>query len=343
MTVRPAKAEDCPEISRLMGLLIDEVYAREPDETRRAMRANFTEGALAEFCGDEHAFLHVVEDGAGVGNDGGRIVTFLFGWYFHYVLTVYWVYSLKEFRGRGAVKTLLDRVERDLAAKGCYKIEMYVYAELEAFIDFGLKLGFQKGVLIEKSLFGFKIQNLTKYIGEREAAKLEKKIKILGEAGQGIKLLSHTLAQILAQLGNEVSLSVNYDASVRGGNISADLIYSDLPIQNPLIDEADVLIKFTRTREWFPAKALIIDESFCDEGALSCSIKSSQGTMYGFEDVAVSVFGSKVFINMIALGRILRYIGINIVLLNFQDLLPKRALDKNFMAVKYGFNFRDDV
>jgi Pyruvate/2-oxoacid:ferredoxin oxidoreductase gamma subunit len=65
--------------------------------------------------------------------------------------------------------------------------------------------------------------------------------------------------------------------------------------------------------------------------------------MYGFEDVAVSVFGSKVFINMIALGRILRYIGINIVLLNFQDLLPKRALEKNFMAVKYGFNFRDDV
>jgi Pyruvate/2-oxoacid:ferredoxin oxidoreductase gamma subunit/GNAT superfamily N-acetyltransferase len=336
MTVRPAKPEDCPEVSRLMGLLIEEVYAAESDEARRALRANFTEGALHAFCGDEHVVLYVAED-------EGRIVTFLFGWYFHYVLTIYWMYSLKEARGRGTVKQILAAVERDLLAKGGYKIEMWAYAGLVKFIDFGLKLGFRTGVLIEKSLFGFRIQNLYKYIGERDPAKAEKKIKILGEAGQGIKLLSHTLAQILSQLGNEVSLSVNYDASVRGGNISADLIYSDSPIQNPLIDEADVLIKFTRTREWFPAKALIIDESFCQDGTVSCSLKSRQGTLYGFEDVALSVFGNKVFINMIALGRILRYIGINILLLDFKDLLPQRSLEKNFEAIKYGFDFHDDV
>ncbi len=62
MTVRPAKPEDCPEVSRLMGLLIDEVYANESEEARRAMRANFTEDALKELSEDEHALLYVVED-----------------------------------------------------------------------------------------------------------------------------------------------------------------------------------------------------------------------------------------------------------------------------------------
>ncbi len=336
MTVRPAKPEDCHTVSHLMGLLIDEIYANESEKVRRALKANFTEDGLKELCADEHAVLLVAET-------EGRVFAFVYGWLFHYIFTMYWIYSLKDFRGRGAVRALLDRLEADLLEKGCYKIEMYAYAEQNRFLDFSSKLGFEKGVLIEKSLFGFKIQKIFKYIGPLEPAKLEKKIKILGEAGQGVKLLSNTLAQILAQLGNEVSLSLNYDASVRGGNISADLIYSDFPIENPLIDEADILIKFTRTRDFFPAKSLVIDESFCDEGAVACSIKSSRGTYYGFEDVAVTVFGSKVFINMIALGRILRYIGVNILLLNIREILPQRSLDKNFEAIKYGFNFRDDV
>jgi len=336
MTVREARPEDCQQVSRLMGLLIDEIYARESGDVRRALKANFTEGALKELCADEHAVLYVAETESG-------IAAFLYGWLFHYVFTMYWIFSLKEFRGRGVVKQLMDRLESDLLTKGAYKIEMYAYAEHNRFLDFSSKLGFRKGVLIEKSLFGFKIQNIFKYIAEPDPAKIEKKIKIVGEAGQGVKLLSFTLAQILSQLGNEVSLSLNYDASVRGGNISADLIYSDRPIENPLIDEADVLIKFNRTREWFPAKSLVIDESICEEEALSCSIRDRHGTLYGFEDVAVTVFGSKVFINMIALGRILRYIGINILLLNITDILPRKSLEKNLEAVKYGFNFRDDV
>jgi Pyruvate/2-oxoacid:ferredoxin oxidoreductase gamma subunit/ribosomal protein S18 acetylase RimI-like enzyme len=337
MTVRRAKPEDCHEVSRLMGMLIDEIYARESEDVRRVLKANFTADALKELCGDEHSVLLVVEA------DAGRIVAFLFGWLFHYVFTMYWIYSLREFRGHGAVKRLLDDLEADLKARDCYKIEMYAYAEQNKFLDFCSKLGFEKSVLIEKSLFGFKIQKIFKYIGPLSTAKIEKRIKIIGEAGQGVKLLSFTLAQVLTQLGNEVSLSLSYDAAVRGGTISADLIYSDRPIENPLIDEADVLIKFTRTRQFFPAKSLVIDESFCEEGTVSCSIKSEHGTFYGFEDVALTVFGSKIFINMIALGRILRYIGINILLLNIKELLPQKSLEKNFEAVKYGFNYRDDI
>jgi Pyruvate/2-oxoacid:ferredoxin oxidoreductase gamma subunit len=165
----------------------------------------------------------------------------------------------------------------------------------------------------------------------------------MGEAGQGVKLLSYTLASILTQLGNEVSLNLEYDSAVRSGRISADLIFSDAPIENPVIDEADILITFTRTRDWFPARNLIIDESICGTKSLQCEIQNRRGTEYGFQDVAISKFGSKMFINMIALGRILRYIGVNILLLNIADLLPPKSVAKNLAAIKYGFQFRDDV
>jgi Pyruvate/2-oxoacid:ferredoxin oxidoreductase gamma subunit/ribosomal protein S18 acetylase RimI-like enzyme len=336
MMVRQARAEDCHAVNELMVKLIDEIYVRESDEVRRVLKANFTESALQELCREEHGVLYVVEA-------DGRIAAFIFGWFFRFVFTIYWIYSLKEFRGKGVVKALLDHAEKELGAKGCWKFEMYAYAENNRFLDFSARLGFEKGVLIEKSMFGFKVQNIFKIISEPDAEKRETRIKFVGEAGQGIKLLSYTLAQVLAQLGREVSLSLAYDAAVRGGMISADLIYSSRPIENPVIDEADVLIKFTKTRDWFPAKSLVIDESICWEEALTCSIKNSHGTLYGFENVAISLFGSKIYINMIALGRILRHIGINILLLNIKELLPEKSIEKNFEAIKYGFSYRDDV
>ncbi len=336
MTVRSARPEDCHAVNGMMSRLIDEIYGHESEEVRRVLKANFTEAALTELCGEEHAVLYVAED-------DGRVVAFVYGWFFRYVFTIYWVYSQREYRGKGVVRDLLNHAETELRAKGCWKLEMYAYAENNRFLDFCAKLGFTKGVLIEKSMFGFKVQNIYKVLEEPDAEKRETRIKIVGEAGQGVKLLSYTLAQILTQLGREVSLSLAYDASVRGGTITADLIYSSQAIENPVIDEADVLIKFTRTRDWFPAKALVIDESMCREASVSCSLQTDKGTMYGFEDVAVSVFGSKIYINMIALGRILRYIGINILLLNIKELLPARGIEKNLEAIKYGFSYRDDV
>ncbi len=336
MEIRQAKHEDCVSVDEMMGLLIDEIYARESDEVRGILKANFTAEALREACRDEQALTYVAED-------GGELVAFLYGWLFHNVFTAYWIYCRKPYRAKGVTRALLDFAEADLVRKGCYKIEMYAYAEHNRFLDFCSKLGFRKGVLLGKTMFGFRIQNIYKYIGDHEHADKERKIKILGEAGQGVKLLSYTMASILAQLGYEVSLNLEYDAAVRGGNINADLIYSEDKIENPIIDEADVLIKFTRTREWFPAKSLVIDEGMCENETLSCDIRSHKGTLYGFEDLAISMFGSKIYINMIALGRILRYIGINVLLLNIADLLPEKHLEKNIQAVKYGYNFRDAV
>lgn len=171
---------------------------------------------------------------------------------------------------------------------------------------------------------------------------LEKEIRAAASGHKRIVVIEMNDGQYRGEVQKVLPREV-LGISVLGGTISADLIYSDLKIENPIIDEADVLIKFTKNREWFPAKALVIDESLCDTESLECSIKSSEGTLYGFENVALSEFGSKIYINMIALGRILRYIGINILLLNIKDLLPSKSVEKNLEAVKYGFNYRDDI
>ncbi|MFW6159812.1 MAG: GNAT family N-acetyltransferase [Acidobacteriota bacterium] len=336
MKIRRAKPEECKPVNKLMEMVIDEIYAREPEKVRKTLKANFTQEALKELCKEEQSLLYVAEEKE-------LIVAFLFGWFFHNIFTIYWIYTLKEYRGKGIVKELMGYVEKEVLKMGCYKIEMYVYAEHNRFLNFCSKLGFKKGPLLRKNMFGVKIRHIYKYIGDYQKAQKEKKIKIIGEAGQGVKLLSFTLASILSQLGNEVSLNLEYDAAVRSGTISADLIYSDEKIENPIIDEADVLIKFTRTRDWFPARSLVIDESICEPEPLSCEIKSKKGTFYGFENVAITRFGSKMYINMIALGRILRYIGINIMIINIKDLLPPKTLEKNLAAIKYGFNYRDAV
>ncbi len=229
MTVRQAKPPDCHEVNGLMGLLIDEIYAKrirrgppgpQGELHREALSGALRRGARPPLC------RRGTTAGSWPSSSAGSSI---------YVFTIYWIYSLKEFRGKGFVRTSsLYARSASSGPKGCYKIEMYAYAEHNQFLDFCAKLGFRKGVLIEK--IDVRLQDperSTNTSDDADAAKRETKIKIVGEAGQGIKLLSFTLAQILAQLGNEVSLSLDYDASVRSGDISADLIYSDQPIENP--------------------------------------------------------------------------------------------------------------
>lgn len=336
MRIRKAQSEDCAHINHMMVDLIDELYINESETIRNALKANFTEKALQEMCQEKQARLFVAMADK-------KPVAFMLGWLFQHIFTIYWIYCEKEFRQQGIIRKLIKNVEKRLTAQGCFKMEMYTYAENNPFLRYCHKLGFQKGVLIKKSMFGFKIRNVFKFIGECKDLDREIKVKIVGEAGQGVKLMSYTLASILAKLGYEVSLNLEYDSAVRSGVISADLKYSETKIENPIIDEADIMIKFIQTRDWFPARNLIIDEGICGTKSLECTIKTYHGTEYGFKDVAISKFGNKIFINMIALGRILRYVGINILLINIKDLLPPKAIEKNLEAIKYGFNFRDDI
>ena len=106
MQVRRADPQDCLAVNPLMELLIEEIYAKETEEVRRVLKANFTNEALTEMCGEEQAKLYVVED-------DGHIVAFLYGWMFQHVFSIYWIYCLKPFRGKGAFRKLLDFARRN--------------------------------------------------------------------------------------------------------------------------------------------------------------------------------------------------------------------------------------
>jgi len=170
-----------------------------------------------------------------------------------------------------------------------------------------------------------------------------KKIKLVGTGGQGIKLLGHVFGNILAELNYNVSLNFEFDTSVRGGSISADLIYSDELIDNPIIDEADVLLQLGGTQEdadKTKAKEKILEKSICNTESTKCDL-SFWGRQIPFYDVANKKFGSKIYMNMIALGIMLKHIGIDPDKVNLKNGLPERFLEQNIEAIKYGYTFSD--
>ncbi len=169
-----------------------------------------------------------------------------------------------------------------------------------------------------------------------------KKIKLVGTGGQGIKLLGHVLGNILAELNYNVSLNFEFDTSVRGGSISADFIYSDEKIENPIIDEADILIQIGGKQEEamkIKAKEKILEKSLCNVDCTECSL-SCEGTQVPFFDVANKEFGSKIYMNMIALGVILKNIGIDPEKVDLRKGLPERFIEQNIQAIKYGYSYK---
>lgn len=170
-----------------------------------------------------------------------------------------------------------------------------------------------------------------------------KKIKLAGSGGQGIKLLGHVLGNILTELNYFVSLNFEFDTSVRGGNISADIVYSDKKIENPIADETDILLQLEGKQEdaiKVKAKEKIIEQSICNTECTKCDIRCA-GKQIPFYDVANKKFGSKIYMNMIALGVILKHLGINPEKVNLKNGLPEKYIEQNIEAIKYGYTYSD--
>lgn len=170
-----------------------------------------------------------------------------------------------------------------------------------------------------------------------------KKIKLIGSGGQGIKLLGHVLGNILTELNYFVSLNFEFDTSVRGGNVSADLVYSDQKIENPIIDETDILLQLEGKQQdtmKIKAKERIMEQGICNTECTKCDIRCS-GKQIPFYDVANKKFGSPIYMNMIALGIILKHIGINPEKVNLKNGLPAKYIKQNIEAIKYGYTYSD--
>ncbi len=153
-----------------------------------------------------------------------------------------------------------------------------------------------------------------------------KRIVFTGVGGQSVRVLSHVLALALKELGYEVALLFDYDSSIRNQRITGYLTYDQNPIENPMIEEADILVRLHGKGD-----QLVAQKTICDTGL--CTDEEVPFGMMGIEK-----FGQAIFGNMIALGRLLRLIDIDISHIELEKMLPKSYIKENLKAIQVGYD-----
>jgi Pyruvate/2-oxoacid:ferredoxin oxidoreductase gamma subunit len=164
-----------------------------------------------------------------------------------------------------------------------------------------------------------------------------KTIVIDGVGGQGVRVIGNTMASLLAVMGYEVTLLFDYDSSVRGGMSEAFLAYDREPISNFVVECADVVLRLAdRGPTHLSTDHLIADIGLTKPG--------ETGEEIPFLQLGVEKFGRDLFGNMIALGRLLCVCDVDFTDQHLRDALPKKYIDDNIAAIKYGYGLdRDSI
>lgn len=153
-----------------------------------------------------------------------------------------------------------------------------------------------------------------------------KQIAISGVGGQSVRVISHALALALQQIGYYVTLLYDYDSAIRGGKIVAYLKFDEQPIDNPHIDQADILLMLADKERGLVARKTICDSGLCKDEEIP------------FMQLGVERFGRAIFGNMIALGRLLRLVDVDVEQFDLSKALPKSMQEKNIQAVLAGYD-----
>ena len=153
-----------------------------------------------------------------------------------------------------------------------------------------------------------------------------KRIVFTGVGGQSVRMISHVLALALKEIGHQVTLLYDYDSSIRNQKITAYLTYDQQPIENPMIDEADILIRLHAKGEQLVAQKTICETGLCTDEEVP------------FGRMGMDTFGQAIFGNMIALGRLFRLIDIDISHVELEKILPKSYIKENMGAIQIGYD-----
>ncbi|MGR3319899.1 MAG: GNAT family N-acetyltransferase [Candidatus Anammoxibacter sp.] len=274
------------------------------------------------------------------GKTDSMITCFLFGWATEDIGNVHWLGVKKEYRMNKFGTMLVESAIQEFNKRQCQEARLFTFQRI------GLKMfekcGFNDITYINKHFFGINLIQMVRRLEAFDKEAQTKKIIISGEAGQGIKLITNSLASILNKLGKEVVFNLTYDAGVRGGNITAELIYSNRRIDSPFFKEADIAIQLSKTiNPLIRAKKMIVEESIGKIQLKENSDQYKKSDRIPFARISTEHFNSLVFVNMIALGKLLKLIGIEIGQINFKEEFPARFLNENIKAVKYGYSHRD--
>jgi Pyruvate/2-oxoacid:ferredoxin oxidoreductase gamma subunit len=161
-------------------------------------------------------------------------------------------------------------------------------------------------------------------------------IVIDGVGGQGVRVIGSTMASLLAVMNYQVTLLFDYDSSVRGGMSEAFVAYDTEPIANFVVECADVVVRLAdRGPNHLTTEYVIADCDLIKPG--------ERGEEIPFLQLGVEKFGRDLFGNMIALGRLLRVCSVEFTEEHLREVLPKKYVEENVAAIKYGYSLDDSA
>lgn len=334
VTVRRMRATDVPEVCEIFAGIIDELYPGQGAvNARERIKARYRPANLVAMIGNPSAQCYVAKV-------GGRLAGFLLGVASCRVGHLHWLGVVPDLRQLGAGGALVHRSLSDFAQRGCFQVDTFTPPG-RALVGFFQRYGFEGRARLEHTVLGTTSYYLVAPLRDATEEEMTRRIIVVGDAGQGIRLLGHVLASTLADLGKEVSLNVTKPSSVRGGTIAAELCFSEVPIRTPFFADADILVQLApgapphRVR----AKRIVIDETL-QHVELSGLVRRTSGgvlEVYDFVRQAREDLGDPVFTNMIVLGNILGHLGIDVGKLNLPEEIPARFLQQNIEAIHRGF------
>lgn len=330
--IRIMQEGDIERVVELFSGTIDELHREESEKIRQSFKEPYKANRLMSRLEQKESLYLVAER-------GGKVVGFLLGWVtLGNSGNLHWLGVDASSRGQGIGTRMIEAAIAEFRQRECYQIELCAYSQEERSVRLFARLGFQERAQIEKGLFGMGLTYMVKSLKEVPAEVTTRKIVLIGNAGQGIKLMGEILGNILAKFQKEVSLNVIYPPTVRTGSIEAELIYSDGRIDVPFIDEADVLLQLAQAENYHcKAKKVIVEESIYHLVEADYPGNDLEKEQVSFERAAIETFGSPLFVNMLALGKMLSAIGINLEKVNFESLLPARNFSQNVEAIRYGY------
>jgi len=158
-------------------------------------------------------------------------------------------------------------------------------------------------------------------------------IALDGVGGQGVRVIAGVLGALLARMGKHVTVLFDYDSSVRGSMSDAFVIFDDDPIANPVVEEADIMLKLAdKGHLRIHGRKVVTDLGLNVPGAEEIP----------FASLGSAQFGKELFGNMIALGRLLQLAQIEFDEPAIRDSLPRRFQDENVAAVRFGYELSDE-
>ena len=159
------------------------------------------------------------------------------------------------------------------------------------------------------------------------------RIALDGVGGQGVRVIAGVLGALLARMGKQVTVLFDYDSSVRGSMSDAFVIFDDAPIANPVVEEADIMLKLAdKGHLRISGRKVVTDLGLGREG----------DEQIPFATLGAERFGKELFGNMIALGRIMRLAEIEFDEPAIRESLPRRFQDENVAAVQFGYQLTDE-